>query len=169
MIADIVAVLVVPAVGDPGRLTAQGVCGHRSPIVWRAPTEPHCAACGSPARWSPAPTDQTDSCWVCSIDWRHDGIVFRSWSSWSCTLSPLVPQVESALPLWWDGALVPEGWDRLRRALPGMEDSPSDPTQHGGPAYIERMIEVYDGDGPARVGRVVRLARVDGRLVEVES
>lgn len=24
---------------------------------------------------------------------------------------------EYALPLWWDGALVPEGWDRLRRVL----------------------------------------------------
>ncbi len=23
----------------------------------------------------------------------------------------------TALPLWWDGTLVPEGWDRLRRVL----------------------------------------------------
>jgi len=136
---EIVAVLVVPARGDPGGLTTmRGMSadvGGSHPRVIRGDTCPH------HGEWSPPPSFRGGDCYMCRYP-------------------------EEALPLWWDGALVPEGWDRLRRAIPGMADSPSDPAQHGGPAYIVRMIEVYDA-AQHGVARVVRLARVDGRLVEV--
>lgn len=70
----------------------------------------------------------------------------------------------NGLPLWWAGALVPEGWDRARRVF-GWHDWPPDPTQHGGAAYILRMMEVYREDWDS-LCRVVLLDLVDGAVVE---
>jgi len=51
-----------------------------------------------------------------SGEWFRDGF---SWDDMS-------EVVELGLPVWWDNALVEEGWDRLRRRL--NPDLPSSPT-----------------------------------------
>ena len=50
---------------------------------------------------------------ICSRSWHEDHWVSR-WVEW---------ESDEALPLWWDGALVPEGWDRLVRAQRRASDS----------------------------------------------
>lgn len=71
-----------------------------------------------------------------------------------------------ALPLWWNGALVPEGWDRAVRVfeawvkgeIPNLPRSPAlDNCDFMAAALVRADL----------ASRVVRLARVDGRLVEV--
>lgn len=64
-----------------------------------------------------------------------------------------------ALPVWWDGALVPEGWDRWRRVLRGFRMS----------ARAEPRLEdvVALANLAPTAARVVCLGMVDGRLVEV--
>lgn len=70
---------------------------------------------------------------------------------------------EDALPLWWDGALVPEGWDRYVRvlltALGGQDDYPVSrwPTADGVLAAASAGTSLC---------RVVVLDLVDGALVE---
>jgi hypothetical protein len=128
-VADVVAVLVVPADGDPGGL--------------RGSTRLALPRC-------PSPVEET-----------HAGA------------PPMVvlsepPDYPEALPLWWDGALVPEGWDRARRAwshAPGH-------TPLGVGHRFEVSLDQAEMVGLDLVqlglaSRVVRLARVDGRLVEV--
>jgi len=86
----IVAVLVVPAAEDPGGLLAAGLCGGRPPWCWLGGRDqPECGL------WYPA---QPAPAW-----WHADDGV------WDPDMHP------GALPLWWDGTLVPEGWDRARR------------------------------------------------------
>jgi hypothetical protein len=140
---EIVAVLVVPAAGDPGGLLAAGPCGGVPPRVLSG----HTCAYGSHQEWqTPDDLDGRD-CYMC----RH----------------PLF-----ALPLWWDGALVPEGWDRARRVyLTACRGNPR--AVHYGTAEV-RDPDLYELVGVADelvhadlASRVVRLARVDGRLVEV--
>lgn len=86
--------------------------------------------------------------------------------------------VERALALWWDSALVVEGWDRARRALfhhpdlhPafrdalrsfGPDDDDDDMSWPGGRAEWAAVELVRLGLG----ARVVLLDSVDGRLVE---
>ncbi len=70
-----------------------------------------------------------------------------------------------ALPLWWDGALVPEGWDRARRVLDARGDAWVGrylfaPTLSN--VIIGAQAFVYNG----LAARVVLLDLVDGRLVE---
>jgi hypothetical protein len=78
-----------------------------------------------------------------------------------------------ALPLWWDGALVPEGWDRARRAwfnsVAVSHDAEAvyemfDPT-------LELMLPLADSlVGTGLASRVARLTRdAEGRLVEVSD
>lgn len=75
------------------------------------------------------------------------------------------------LPLWWNGALCPEGWAQAHYAL--EPDAPSE-EWHDGPMMllwpslrdVIRVAEMMVTHGLA--SRVIRLARVDGRLVEVE-
>ena len=154
------AVLVVPAEGDPGGLLRYGALGARPPVAHRF-------------------RHRDVGVWEHSV---VDGLVLAR--------PELLRSQELALALWWDGALVPEGWDRLLRVVPDMDGSPRDPTRHGGAAYVLRMLEAYnvlgdcrcsapytDGAGnhvpgcaatrPRAASRIVRLARVDGRLVEV--
>lgn len=78
----------------------------------------------------------------------------------------------TALPLWWGGALVPEGWDRARRIY----------LMEGGSLLSHPASLVFDVFKPTIcdtevlaeglvwrgcAARVVRLASVDGRLVEI--
>lgn len=134
--SDIVAVLVVPAAGDPGGLLAV-----RDP--WYT---------------FPPPT----------VTWSE----VRGWRIGRDVTNPMrVVMPHWALPLWWDGALVPEGWDRARRIidsapLPGaamdfVHDFHPDVVMTE--AIADWLVQA------SLAARVVRLARVDGRLVEVES
>jgi hypothetical protein len=148
-VADIVAVLVVPAEGDPCGLLAYGPCGSKPPKA-------------HPTR--------------------------RGWEEASPLLAvPIVGTSEmasamdgAALPLWWDEALVPEGWDRARRvayrtqlyteAHGGERGEFVDLALHDGrwAPDIVHIVEVAEAMVRAGLAsRVVRLARVDGRLVEV--
>ncbi len=65
----------------------------------------------------------------------------------------------SALPLWWDGALVPEGIDRAIRVLGDIPDAPH-ADRWAAPMALARVLEA------AGLCRVVLLDLVDGRLVE---
>lgn len=63
-----------------------------------------------------------------------------------------------ALPLWWAGALVPEGVDRLHRAM--LHEHWSRNPDAGAVLQMARQAE-WDG-----LGRVVVLDLVDGVTVE---
>lgn len=80
--SDIVAVLVVPAEGDPGGLLREGRCGIIPAIAELRPTYVDHQLIG-PEEWT-----------ITSVRW----------------------QAGAALPLWWDGRLLEEGWDRAQRA-----------------------------------------------------
>lgn len=133
MSADIVGVLVVPAEGDPGGLLRVGVLGARPPVARRF-------------------VHRDLGVWESSV---VEVTTLADPSRW--------PSQELALVLWWDDALVPEGWDRARRVpiLPfgGWERDPTYPLE------AEMLARRLVAGGLA--SRVVRLARVDGRLVEV--
>ena len=146
---DIVAVLVVPAEDDPGGLLRYGALGARPPVAHRF-------------------RHRDVGVWEHSV---VDGLVLARPELWRSQ--------ELALPLWWDGALVPEGWDRLRRVSLGV--SARDWTR-AGISLTERlggeasprphwavMVRLAEGLVPIGIAsRIVRLARVDGRLVEVQ-
>lgn len=139
-------VLVVPAEGDPGGLLA--------------------------FRRLAIPSQPTGRTLVASTEAARAPKVL-GWDSGRDASSPLWP---SALPLWWDGALVPEGWDRARRCLRRLD-------------YVQRIssgignmtwqtldtIDPICGQAITIAGwtvatglasRVVLLDLVDGRLVE---
>lgn len=133
--SDVVAVLVVPAEGDPGGLLAQGLFASGPPAV--------VARCG------------------CG-QWGHHGCARLATEPW-----------EMLLPLWWDGQIVPEGMDRARRVLRNTK-MPHEHRWHAlqfEPDLSAAAHMELDGEALVRLGlasRVVRLTRVDGRLVEVE-
>ena len=65
-------ILLIPE--DP-KLLALGPCGYRPPMaslmhLAGLGAKP-CPVCGEPCRWSEAPTEQTDSRFVCASNWRH--------------------------------------------------------------------------------------------------
>jgi hypothetical protein len=138
----IVAVLVVPAEGDPGGLLARGGCEARPPLVHRRIAL------------------ITDPAYTWLNGWRTQGSI--------------ASDVESALPLWWDGALVPEGWDRARRVYAAScADHPdviADRAYDTPSPGMQRLLALADmlvSHGLV-ASRVVRLTRdADGRLVEV--
>jgi hypothetical protein len=149
--SDIVAVLVIPADKDPGRLLEPGPCDAMPPVV----VSGHLCAYEGHRRWQLHSDFAGDGCYMCHYPLR-------------------------ALPLWWNGALCPEGWDRARRAL-WESNALVHPAHHS----LLHSFRPDDGDGldPARDAcewlavelvrlglavRVVRLTRVDGRLVELE-
>lgn len=79
----------------------------------------------------------------------------------------------SALPLWWDGALVPEGWDRVRRALFAYEYRVEpEPLPRNGwwrldPTLDFILVAANDLLATGRAARVVLLDRTsDGSVVE---
>lgn len=130
----VVAVLVVPAEGDPGGLLAPGRCGAVPPSA----VEVQDARRSASARWE--------------LD-RPLGT-----SLWA-----------RALPLLWDGALVPEGWDRFVRVVDpdDYDRMPRWPELSELLAIVEHVRRTTAAAGIVDPYRVVRLARVDGRLVEV--
>lgn len=131
------AVLVVPAEGDPGGLLAAGPCGSAPPAVYRIPGED----------WQPGLAPKPDR--------------------------PPPKILRFALPLWWDGALVPEGWDRARRVYgvscadyPDVIADRAYDTPLPGMQRLQALADMLVSHGLV-ASRVVRLALVDGRLVEV--
>lgn len=136
--SDVVAVLVVPQAGDPGSLLEPGWCGGRPPMVVDSDRHP-----------------DDGGGWQAALGGRH---LFGT----------------LALPLWWSGHLVEDGWDRARRAVLRR---PSD----GEPGWLRGFLATSEpavlgtvahvGDWMVECGlaaRVIRLVRVDGRLVELE-
>ena len=75
-----------------------------------------------------------------------------------------------ALPLWWDGALVEEGWDRFRRwALGRTEEDGSEGRDFCTAMWCQARDASMAAEWAAEsVGgfRVILLDLVDGRLVE---
>lgn len=138
---DVVAVLVVPAEGDPGGVLAEGACNAFPPCVGLPGDE--CSDSDHLAKGFDL------QCPECGSPWDHP-----------------------ALPLWWDGALVPEGWDRARRMLvrPRCTVQPETGWLHDFHPFVNRVAAI--AHALVRAGfasRVVCLARVDGRLVEVSG
>jgi hypothetical protein len=117
----IVAVLLVPADGDPGGLLAAGRCSLATP--------------------------------ACCSEYGRAGWMVGLWPA------------SAALPLWWDGALVPEGWDRLQREV-HREAQPL--TWHmWRPRLARVLVEAETAVCVGLASRVVRLVHLDGRLVEM--
>jgi hypothetical protein len=142
-VSDIVAVLVVPADKDPGRLLEPGPCDAMPPVV----VSGHLCAHDGHRRWQLRSDFAGDGCYMCHYPLR-------------------------ALPLWWNGALVAEGWDRARRVVLNSAEKLS---HHEGMLcgrFHPNLSEVFRvGELAVFAGlatRVVRLTRVDGRLVELE-
>lgn len=92
------------------------------------------------ARWRNAPSPPASAVWN-----EADGGWDPDWSPLCDTWDPVTNTggVPCALPIWWDGTLVPEGWDRLRRVL-RLSGWPDDPTPHGGLHYLRRMLQVNE-------------------------
>lgn len=139
MSAEIVAVLVIPADRDPGRLVQPGPCASNPPAVLSG----HVCAYKGHQQWQVHDDFSGGDCYMCQY--------------------PL-----SALPLWWDGALVPEGWTRLLYAWV--------PVQHRYAAPLSwfpelgAVIVAAQHAPPGLVSRVVLLARdAGGCLVEVSA
>lgn len=158
---QVIAVLVIPSEGDPGGLLTEG----RKPGAgWRQYEET------DPLGWFPDPP------------WPN---IAAYWSSTPPAVGLGAPSDHVhtwALPLWWDGALVPEGWDRARRVVAGSMSHHARevfaPILH---AFAPSEIDGDHREGwelclwlavelvrAGLAGRVVRLARVVGRLVEVQ-
>lgn len=169
---EIVAVLVVAAPGDPGELLAAGLFS-AAPELRRWVVEP-CVSDAEPysGRWYWSGRHH---------DAEYDVAPYEVHRA--RRVEPDAIRLHRALPLWWDGAVVPEGWDRARRvyaaaclAIGHLETAAGamaavDPRDAEG---AERMGHSLVGLGVAypahrTVTRVVRLARVDGRLVEVSD
>ena len=136
---ETVAVLVVPAEGDPGGLLSPGRCSAVPPVV----VSGHVCVYDYHREWQPLGDFVGSDCYMC----RH----------------PV-----RALPLWWDGALVPEGWDRFVRAACTLAGDDRPVSRF--PALADMLRAASPSPGTAAsllASRVIRLARVDGRLVEV--
>jgi hypothetical protein len=69
-----------------------------------------------------------------------------------------------ALPLWWGGALVPEGWDRARRVLLPLAEAWSVLALPAPP--LDMLLYAALWGAKHDICRVVLLDLVDGRLVE---
>lgn len=135
--ADPWGIVVIPAAGDPGGLLAEGPCGALPPTV-------HAVEGAIATGWRTA----------------IEGVWFEGRAP---HLPDGMPRVQ-ALPLWWNGKLVPEGWWRGWRAWVSG-DFP------GAPCPVQATIAdclqlakelVFYGIA----SRVVLLDLVGGRLVE---
>jgi hypothetical protein len=104
-------ILIIPASGDPYGLTSEGPAGGRMPLALRGHRCDH----ASHREWELADQWYRD-CYMC----RH-------------------PQ--TALVLWWDGQLVPEGWDRFVRRLLAWAHAPDHPaTRNPDEAVVRALI-----------------------------
>lgn len=141
MTQDSIAVLVVPAQGDPGGLLTHDQC-----------------LGGSPPR-----VVLSDGQWVGA----YDDLRHRAHVKWDG--GDFADPAQTALPLWWDNKLVPDGWDRLRRAVRQAHPWPEGRCT----PYVPSIGDARDcAEHAVRLGlvsRVVLLNRVDGRLSECLS
>jgi hypothetical protein len=94
-----IAVLVVPAEGDPGGLLALAMGGGQPPVVRR--------------------------CVSMIVD-----VGAVRWVPGAPQLRGRKNRRETALPLWWDGDVVAEGWDRARRLVDGDHRLPADAMEY---------------------------------------
>jgi hypothetical protein len=98
------------------------------------------------------------------LAWDAAGCVMRRDGLTTDAARPPVvtlPDGRRCLPVWLDGALVPEGWDRLRRAVCGQDASqlslfPFAPSQR------EVLLAAGIAARVFSMGRVVVLDFVDG-------
>lgn len=132
---QVVAVLVVPAKGDPGGLLTGGFFSSWPPTALRVGTF-------------------VGVTWCATVSSQFD------------------PDYDRALVLWWNGSLVPEGWDRARRVYGrhGWDTPEYDPKGQMGIADPALAGVDAIADGLVRQGlasRIVRLVRDEsGRLLE---
>ena len=163
---DLVAVLVAPASDRPPdgeapglgeALLAPGRCGAMPPIMVRVDLTRSVIAPDSTLGFLFEATGESEwQVWEYGDVWQEG--------------------YPRALPLWWDGALVPEGWDRARRVL--WESPASIHPAHRGAVHAFTP-ESGDPSGAewlacelvrwGLASRVFRLARRRGRLVEVTT
>lgn len=71
-----------------------------------------------------------------------------------------------ALPLWWDGALVPEGWDRARRHYAGSVDQEADTLSD-----FDRLLLLFapTADVVLRLARAIVTAGLAERVVCLDA
>lgn len=127
-------IVLVPAEGDPGRLTQPGALGCMPPVARRWPAR-------DPGTWEHTPPSAE---------------VVLNRAAWRSQ--------EVGLAVWWDGALVPEGWDRLLRCI-DTDDSDHAP-RHPPVGEVVDMANYALRYKVNLASRVVLLDLVDGRLVE---
>lgn len=115
--------------------------------------------------------------------WNPHG---RGWQTGTAAMVPGWPC--EGLPLWWDGRLVPEGWDRAIRAMSFVVFETDDAMKRRVAGHPERSLNPFAishwrrtpeppldeveraADFLRRLGfasRVVRVVREGDRLVEV--
>lgn len=132
----------VPAEGDPGRLTQPDALGCMPPVARRWPAR-------DARTWERTPPSAE---------------VVLNRATWRSQ--------EVALAVWWDDALAPAGWDRLRRVLAGLprDQRPTGPLwgwlhdfrPWKGDVLVGAEFAVQFG----LASRVALIDEVDGVLVE---
>lgn len=138
MTPDVVAVLVVPSKYGL-ELVREGVCGARPPLATQL-MEP---------------------------DSEGRLALVNRWEAGGDRYHPSVPR---ALVIFWDGEVVPEGVRRLLWIHDRAADlwpSTAEDCAELARLYLPRVLPP-DPRPSGDAARVVRLARVDGRLVELE-
>lgn len=107
-------VILMPPDGDTALLADE--CGGRVPTMYLdtvAGAQRPCPVCGSPTRWWSAPTEQYDSCYICTADPGHafpqSAVTVMGWRMGSHRDAP------RALVLVHEGAPVAMGIDRAGR------------------------------------------------------
>ncbi len=101
--------------------------------------------------------------------WRH---VHKDGSTcWDprCQRAWLATDRQHALPLWWDGALVPEGWARFvysEDALSPYGLPRARRTFRMWPDLDTVLASAFAAERAGLASRVVLLDLIDGRLVE---
>lgn len=161
-------ILLVPAKSDPlkllgARYRTAWTCGYRPPtaaLLHEAglAAKP-CPVCGSPCRWSVAPTGQSSSQFVCSEDRRHDfkqaDVEQRRWQP-----GPYAGEYGRALRalvVVWDGQLIEAGF--LHAWLQADDTHAEDLEILGRPCTPDDVVEIVGAwrrDGE-RLGRLVCL------------
>ena len=152
-------VLLVPPAGDAALLADE--CGGRVPTMYLdtvAGAQRPCPVCGSPTRWWSAPTEQYDSCYICTADPGHafpqSAVTVMGWRMGSHRDAP------RALLLVHEGTPVAMGCDRAVRWVNAGERARLQvQLDYDDPAYIQVILHEA-----VKLGACVVLLR-DGREV----
>ncbi len=120
------AVLLIPAEGHEA-LLASGLCGARPPTVRQ-----FCCFEEKHYRWSNVPTEERCSCPA----FADDGVNPKGISEANVIQYALGEDGPVALPLMWEGEVVPDGIDRAHRALRTFKLKPG--------CYHVSEIEAWD-------------------------